>query len=188
MKKKDRRNVAGILIFVASAQFIIALKIAEALYPNYNVSSNYISDLGVGPSAFIFNSSVFLLGFLALISAYFLLIEKERKDFLFCLVLAGIGAMGVGIFTEDFGLLHTIFSFITFFFGALASIFSYKTQKSTFSLLFLLLGSISLISLILFGLGADLGLGKGGMERMIAYPILIWALGFGAYTAKEKYF
>lgn len=186
--KKNKRKIAGLLIFVASAQFILALKIAEALYPNYSVSSNYISDLGVGPCAFIFNFSVFLLGLLTLISTYFLWIEKETKDFLFCLVLAGIGAMGVGIFTEDFGLLHVIFSFITFFFGALASVFSYKIQKSFFSILFLFLGIISLLSLILFGLGLDLGLGKGGMERMIAYPILIWALGFGVYIAKEKSF
>ena len=40
-----------------------------------------------------------------------------------------------------------------------------------------------------------LGLGKGGMERMIAYPALLWAVGFGGYligysgdtsTAKES--
>ncbi|NIQ06941.1 MAG: DUF998 domain-containing protein, partial [Candidatus Korarchaeota archaeon] len=24
-------------------------------------------------------------------------------------------------------------------------------------------------------------LGKGGMERMIAYPLLIWVVGFGGY-------
>jgi hypothetical membrane protein len=182
---KEKIKIAGLLIFIASAQFILALKISEALYPNYSVSLNYISDLGVGPSSFIFNSSVFLLGLLTFISAY-LLSKYKWKEFLFCLFLTGIGAMGVGFFTENFGLLHTVFSFFVFFFGALSSIFSYKIQKSPFSFLSVLLGLISLVSLILFGSGVYLNLGKGGMERMIAYPILIWALGFGGSLASSK--
>jgi hypothetical protein len=28
-------------------------------------------------------------------------------------------------------------------------------------------------------------LGKGGMERMIAYPMLLWAIGFGGHLIKE---
>jgi len=182
---KEKIKIAGFLIFIASAQFILALKISEAFYPNYSISLNYISDLGVGPSAFIFNSSVFLLGLLAFVSAY-LLSKYKWKEFLFCLFLTGIGAMGVGIFTENFGVLHTVFSFFAFFFGALSSIFSYKIQKPPFSFLSVLLGLISLVSLILFGSGVYLGLGKGGMERMIAYPILIWALGFGGYLSNLK--
>lgn len=186
MNKKEKVRIAGILIFIASAQLILAMKISEAVYPNYSVSLNYISDLGVGPSAFIFNSSVFILGFLVLISTYFLCFDYKNKEFLVCMFLTGIGAMGVGIFTENFGLFHTIFSFITFLFGSLTSIFSYKIQKPPFSFLALVLGFLSLISLILFGLGIYLGLGKGGMERMIAYPILIWAVGFGGYLSKQE--
>ena len=29
--------------------------------------------------------------------------------------------------------------------------------------------------------GIYLGLGKGGMERLIVYPNLLWALGFGGW-------
>jgi hypothetical membrane protein len=63
----SKEKVAGMLFFIAATQFVLGLTIAEALYPGYSVSDNYISDLGIGPSAVIFNSSVFLLGLLILI-------------------------------------------------------------------------------------------------------------------------
>jgi hypothetical protein len=43
------------------------------------------------------------------------------------------------------------------------------------------LGVIALASLILSFSHYDLGIGRGGMERMIAYPSLVWALGFGGF-------
>jgi hypothetical protein len=36
-------------------------------------------------------------------------------------------------------------------------------------------------ALVFFMAGVDLGLGVGGMERMIVYPILMWGAGFGGY-------
>jgi hypothetical membrane protein len=57
----SRERLAGILFFVAVTQFILGLTMAEALYRGYSVSNNYVSDLGVGTSAVLFNSSVFIL-------------------------------------------------------------------------------------------------------------------------------
>ena len=65
-------KVAGLVFLIAVTQFVLGLIIAEALYPGYSVSDNYISDLGVGPSSVVFNSSVFLLGLLLIIGIYFL--------------------------------------------------------------------------------------------------------------------
>jgi multisubunit Na+/H+ antiporter MnhC subunit len=45
----------------------------------------------------------------------------------------------------------------------------------------MILGAASLVSLALFGSGIYLGLGKGGMERMIAYPVLLGAISLGGY-------
>jgi len=39
---------------------MVGMMMAEALYSGYSARDNYISDLGVGPSALVFNSSVFL--------------------------------------------------------------------------------------------------------------------------------
>jgi hypothetical membrane protein len=89
--------------------------------------------------------------------------------------------MGVGIFTEDFGVAHAIFSLITFLFAGISIIVSFKFEKPPLSYLSILLGVMSLVSLALFGSGVYLGLGKGGMERMIAYPVLLGAISLGGY-------
>ncbi len=179
--KYDSRKVAGALLFFASAQCVLGIIIAEALHPGYSASQNYISDLGVGPSALIFNSSVFLLGAIVIVDVYLTQHVLGSRLFSALLVLAGVGAMGVGLFPEDFGIIHGIASLFVFIFGALSAIVSYKVQKSPFSYFSVLLGVLSLVALLLFGSGTYLGLGKGGMERMIAYPALLWCVGFGGY-------
>jgi len=177
----DDRKVAGALLFIASVQCVLGIIIAETLYPDYSTAENYISDLGVGPSALIFNSSVFLLGIIAVVGIYFIQRVFGSRLFSILLALTGVGAMGVGLFPETFGILHTIPSLITFLFGGLSAIMSYKLMKPPLSYFSVLLGATSLVALVLFGSGTYLGLGKGGMERMIAYPTLLWAVGFGGY-------
>jgi hypothetical membrane protein len=180
-------KVAGALMFIAVTQFVLGLIISEALYPNYSTSRNYISALGVGPSSMIFNSSVFLLGFLLMIGACFLQRTFDFKLLTALLVLTGIGAMGVGIFTGHFGIIHGIVSFVAFLFGGLSTIFSvicsyvhkFKLLEMPFSAIALILGLTSVGALVLFMAHVDLGLGVGGMERMIVYPLLMWYAGFG---------
>jgi hypothetical membrane protein len=182
----DDTKVAGTLLFLGAVQFLIVLVVAEALYPNYSVSLNYISDLGVGSTALIFNSSVFLLGLLVVAGAYFIR-EAFKSNFLFItLILTGIGAMMVGLFPETAGVMHTIASLITFLFGGLAAIVSYKVEKPPFSYLSVVLGALGLVGLGLFASGNYLSLGVGGMERMIAHPVLLWAVGFGGHLVSHS--
>jgi len=180
--KYENKEIAGLLLFIGGVQFVLGIIIAEALYPDYSTSENYISDLGVGPSSVIFNSSVFLLGVLATGGAYFIQRAFNLRIFSILTAITGIGAMGVGLFPEDAGVMHVIFSLITFLFAGLSAIMSYKLQKPPLSYLSIILGAMSLLALVLFGSGIYLGLGKGGMERMIAYPALLWAIGFGAHV------
>jgi hypothetical membrane protein len=182
-------KVAGALFFIAVTQFVVGLIVSEALYSGYSISDNYISDLGVGPSSMIFNSSVFLMGLLLIIGAYFLYRAFNFELLTVLLVLTAIGAMGVGIFTEDFGTIHGIVSLITFVSSGLSAIFSvicsyvhkFNLVKMPFSIISVILGLITLGALALFMAGMDLGLGVGGMERMIVYPVLMWGVGFGGY-------
>ena len=174
-------KVAGTLFFIAAAQFVLGLVVAEALYSGYSISTKYISDLGVGPSSAIFNSSVFLLGLLLIIGTYFLKRALNSRVMTVLLVLTAIGAMGVGVFTENSGAIHWVVSLIAFLFGGLSAIASYRLLKSPFSILAVILGLMDLGALILFAAKIDLGLGVGGMERMIVYPVLVWGAGLGAY-------
>jgi len=175
------RKAAGALLFIGSAQFIIGMVVAEAVYLGCSVSQNFISDLGVGPAALIFNTSVFLLGLMVVASAYF--IDREFGNrlvtALFC--LTGAGAIGVGAFPENFGLIHLAVSLLTFLFGGLSAIAAYKLEKPPLNYFSVVMGVISLLALLLFSTGIFLGLGQGGMERMVVYPLLLWAIGLGGY-------
>ena len=182
-------KVAGALVFIAVTQFVLGMIVSEALYPGYSVSDNYISDLGVGPSSMIFNSSVFLMGLLLIIGAYFLQRAFRFEMLTLMLVLTSVGVMGVGVFTEDFGIMHTVVSLMAFLFSGLSAIFSvlcsyvhkFPLVKMPFSAISIILGLVTLGALGLFGVKVYLGLGAGGMERMIAYPVLMWGAGFGGY-------
>jgi hypothetical protein len=45
---------------------------------------------------------------------------------------------------------------------------------------------MTLVALILLISGTYLGLEKGGMERMVAYPVLLWAVGFSGYLIGQS--
>jgi hypothetical membrane protein len=174
-------KVAGIFFFIAAAQFILGLIVAEALYPGYSISTNYISDLGVGPSSTIFNVSIFLVGFLSIIGTYFLHRTFHHKVVTLLLTIAALAAMSVGIFTENSEPMHTIASVFVFLFGGLSAITSYRLMKHPFFIIGIILGLMSLFASIFFIGKIYLELGVGGMERMIVYPILIWMIGFGGF-------
>jgi len=184
----DSTKVAGALVFVGGIQFVLGMLVAEALYPGYSVSQNYISDLGVGPSASIFNSSVFLLGLMVVASAYFVQRSFRNRLVTGLLVLAGVGAMGVGVFPENYPAMHEVVSDVAFIFGGLAPIAAFRLLRKPFNYFSVMLGLVSLCAMVLlsaqyFDLGEQyfLGLGPGGMERMIVYPILLWEMGLGGY-------
>ena len=96
-----------------------------------------------------------------------------------------MGAIGVGLFPEDAEVLHAVFSLIAFLFAGLSAILSYKLLKPPLSYFSLVLGAFSILAILLFASSIFLGLGKGGMERMIAYPVLLWDTGFSA--ANEQF-
>lgn len=178
----DRKVLAGALLFVGAVQFIIGMILAEISYPGYNASTNFISDLGANKSsAPIFNSSVSFLGLLVVVASY--LIWKEFGNVVVSALffLSGIGSFGVGIFPESAGTTHMVVSLIAFLFGGISAIASIWIARPPFSYLSIILGAIGLIALGLFASGSYLGLGPGGMERMVAYPILLWLAGFGGY-------
>jgi len=175
------QKIAGTLLLLGAAQFVVAMVVAEAGYPGYSVADNYISDLGVGPTALVFNTSVFLLGAAILVSSYLIFRVFRKPTFSALLALTGVGAMGVGTFPETYGSLHTAASFVVFFFGALSAIASYTNQRHPLNYFSVAAGVISLLALILLASKQYIGLGPGGMERIIAYPTLLWGIALGGY-------
>ncbi len=185
MRLDLRDRLAGLLVFIGLAEFMILMIVAEAIYPGYSVSHNYISDLGnyrlapSAPHALIFNSAIIVMGALLVIGAILFVGGSKTRNLLRAfMILTGIGAAGVGVFTETSPYhLHDIFSLITFLFASLDS-YPASVFRGRWSAPWAVLGTIALVALGLYIPGQYLGLGWGGMERMIVYPNIIWALGF----------
>jgi hypothetical membrane protein len=175
------QRTAGLLAFLGASQFLLFMLIAEALYPNYSISQNRISDLGVGATAVIFNASIISLGMLLIFTDIIYHHSHKKLSFSLLLALTGIGAMGVGIFNENLSPLHDIFAAMTFIFGGFSAIWSTRLIRFPLQYCALLLGSLTLIFSILMAYGIYLGLGPGGTERMIVYPIILWGAVFGGY-------
>lgn len=178
MKRENNLKISGLLIGLSVIYFIVAMMVAEALYPGYSISNNYISDLGIGPSALIFNFSIIVLGAFLVLGAYFY--KKGTKNFVLSILVAitGLSAMGVGIFNENFGIIHSLFSAAVFIAGGIAALYFSATEDTIIRYPSLALGLIVLSATVLFIMNEYLGLGPGGMERLIVYPALLWGLLF----------
>ena len=79
-------------------------------------------------------------------------------------------------------------------FASIASFFVLFKKKDGMAIIWAILGAFGLVALILFTLtievstNYDLGLGVGGIERLILIPNIIWALAFGGslyYSGKN---
>ncbi|MGP8124686.1 MAG: DUF998 domain-containing protein [Nitrososphaerales archaeon] len=195
---------SGVAIFVGAVQFGVLLIVSEIIYSAngtnsfgyvngyaYSISANYVSDLGatcpsngacyIPPSALLFDTSIALLGLLIIVGAYFLHRAFRWAPATVLIALAGIGALGVGLAPETTGIWHSIFSLMVFLFAGLSAIVTYRFQKKPMAYFSVLLGVITLIALILYVPAIYLGLGPGGMERIIVYPALLWSIGFGGH-------
>jgi len=97
------------------------------------------------------------------------------------IALAGIGALGVGLFPETTGIWHSIFSLVVFLFAGLAALVTARFQRKPMFYFSIILGLVTLVALVLYIGSEYLGLGPGGMERMVVYPVLVWSIGFGGH-------
>lgn len=189
----NRLNVAGALFFIAGTLILLGIVTAEATYPGYSVSQNYISDLGgatggaiMQPAGTILDATLVVGGLLIIGGAYALHRALDKRAFPSALplliALAGIGSVGVGIFNETFGIIHWLLSGLTFIAGGFAAVAAFNQQKAPLRYFSVILGIIALV----FAIGpyvtpAVAFLGVGGAERWVVYPIVLWLIGFGGY-------
>lgn len=191
------RFVAGALLFAFGLVALMGIITAEAFYPGYNAGVQEISDLGatrppnsviLQPSATIFNTTMILSGLLVLAATYFAHRSLRDRVVTVALGLLGLGVLGVGIFDGSEAPMHGLFALLTFVSGAVSAVVAYRVIETPFKYLSVAIGGFvllllgSLIGLGLLGIPHPLMfLGMGGVERYVAYPTLLWTLGFGGY-------
>jgi hypothetical membrane protein len=191
-------KLSGALLLVAGAAILMGIVTAEALYPaSYSTHRNTVSDLAAmrphnlirQPSAAIFNWTMIVTGVLIIVAAYFLHRALRRRSVAVPTALLGIGVLGVGIFPGNHLTEHQLFAMLAFAAGSIAAILSWKALSSPLRYIALALGTVALVSLIggLFFIGwAPVArLGDGGIERWIAYPVVLWMVSFGAYLVSR---
>jgi hypothetical membrane protein len=183
-------SYAGILFLLAGSLIFMGIITAEMFYPaGYSTANSEISDLGATrppdsityqPSATIFNWTMILSGLLIIGGSLLLFRNKSERFFKLFPLLLGIGVLGVGIFPGNVAVIHPIFALMAFISGGLSCILSWKMTKSPLKFLFVILGGMTLIFLFFQSLFIPF-LGDGGTERFVAYPVVIWLIGFGGF-------
>ena len=186
----DATNASGCFFIVGGIQWFLGMLAAESWYDGYSSRIDYVSDLGTGPTALIYNLSVFVLGALMVVGAFFLYKSSERRLLPILITISGIGAMGVGVFPGNMQPMHSIGTLLAIMFGAFSAMASFQHQNRPMSIISVVLGTMSLVLSIVFipylGLPTGstvtyLGMAKGSLERWAINPILAWIIGFGGY-------
>jgi hypothetical membrane protein len=192
-------KMAGILLVIGGIMYVIAINIGESLLLGYSIANNSLSDIGgmlplIQPAATIFNGINIILGILILSSAYLIIKSGGCRLFSSCLAIFGFCIAALGLFPEYTHSIHATFAVIAFLSGSLALIFSYRLGINIpMTIIGIILGLIALITTILpliFGIGPNNPLdilGKGGAERLIIYPIIMYLTALGGYlTCRGK--
>ncbi|MBY8998208.1 MAG: DUF998 domain-containing protein [Candidatus Thorarchaeota archaeon] len=196
IKQLDKTTLSGCSFLVGGIQWFLGILAAESWYDGYSSRIDYVSDLGTGPTALIYNLSVFMLGAFIVLGTFFLYKAQKGRLLPFLLIICGIGAMGVGIFPANLQPMHSVFTLLAILFGSFAAVGSYSYQTKPMSIISVILGLMSFVLAMIFipylGLSFGstetfLGMAKGSLERWAINPILAWIIGFGGYlmgTAK----
>jgi len=194
--------VGGALLSLTGIGLILSIITNEALYPaarHYSTFTNTISDLGgteppnsymVQPNRLIFIFTMAVSGALVLVATYLLWRVVDRRRFLVALGCLGVGIVGIAVFPGNVATIHPLFSLLAFVGGSVAAILSRKVLDAPLRYFAIALGSIALLATV-FGLdsfanwGPQTEIGIGGVERWIAYPVLLWlVLIGGAFMTK----
>jgi hypothetical membrane protein len=171
---------------------------AEALFPvSYDTSANTISDLGSTwqpgdvvrePSATIFNLTMIVTGLLIAGGAWVLRRAVPGRAPAIAVAVLGISVFAVGVFPGEeingepsSSGVHPIVALLAFTSGGIAAILGARVTVSPFRWISAALGAVALLSLILSGPLGDTSLGTGGIERWVAYPVVLWLVAFGGY-------
>jgi hypothetical membrane protein len=198
----------GPALYVSSIQyFLVQFIVARRWSPPYSLIRNTISDLGntaCGPYGARFvcsplhgamDASFVVLGITMILGSAFLLHQAAAGPGvtigLALMAASGIGVILVGLFPENsVPEIHGTGAGISFLLGntgiiVLGWFLSLTVLVRVYSFLS---GGVALLALGFFASGHYLGLGEGGLERVVAYPQTVWliVIGLGLLSAHRR--
>lgn len=196
----DKKLLLGAWLWISSVQyFIVQLIVISAWTVPYSFANNYISDLGntdcgtydglmvCSPLWPLMNVSFVVFGVTMAVGTQLLrsvFVRSRLSTIAFLLmILSGIGTVMVGLFPENtVSGAHTIGAFLGLGVGNLSALLlgvSLSSLPKSVRTYTMISGIVSIAAFILFIYDVYLGLGRGGMERLISYPFTVWMIIFG---------
>ncbi|MFP3299594.1 MAG: DUF998 domain-containing protein [Thermoplasmatales archaeon] len=162
--------------------FLIILNIL--ISPWFSWYKNALSDLGVHQYGFIFNSAIFTEGIIN--GLYFFFLGKNSRQ-RYLIVIGSFSLSLVGVFNENFHLLHLIFALIYFIFMPIYIILNFGYTENLNKFFNIIIGTVSLF-VIIVGILSSFRLiprilGLGVYEMLEAVLISMW---ISIYILREK--
>jgi hypothetical membrane protein len=190
---------AGLMLLVSGASVLLAIVIAEALYPAaYDSTVNTVSDLAAmrpddvvrQPSAAIFNVTMVVAGAAIAAAAVLLARTRVRPSAYLPVGGLGVGMALVGVFPGNTIMaVHQLVSLLAFLSGALAAVLTARLLPRALQPVQVSLGVVALASLLGYQLFGGLAffeaLGEGGTERLIVYPVALSLVVLGSALASS---
>lgn len=205
----------GAISWLSSLQFFIIQLIVQLAWATpYSLRHNYISDLGntacsdfstnsplyiCSPLHRVMNASFILLGLTlplgAFLTRHFFPRGRGRNIGLTLVGSAGLGLILVGFAPENVTIsVHATGAALQFMAGNVGMIVigalfyqRHHTQLGRFSVIWGLVGLIGLVVFMVCRISnSSLGLGVGGWERVVVYPLPVWAIVMGVIMLREK--
>jgi hypothetical membrane protein len=191
----------GPILYVAGIQYFAAQLLAGLFWLRpYSVSRDTISDLGntacgtwngryvCSPLHGLMNGSFTALGVTMILGSaltfrYFARGRAAATGFV-ALAVSGLGVVMVGLFPENsVPVLHGLGAAIPFVVGnaALVVLGLWREMPAVLRVYCFLSGIVALLALAAYTSSHYLGLGEGGIERVVAYPQTICLVMIGCY-------
>jgi hypothetical membrane protein len=196
----------GALCLVATSAFFVAQIIAQLVWPGYSVTQYDISALGVtecgpytngsggltfyacSPLHVVMNAGFILLGVLTIAGVLLTRSTWPQRGLasvgMALVAVSGLGAILSGLSPANvnlgFHVLGALLNFLTASVGLLLLGLGARRRNGWLAAWSIALGLTTIGGLILYNSQTFLGLGPGGMERVIGYPSVVWAIGLGA--------
>jgi hypothetical membrane protein len=185
---------------VAPILFTILVLVASLLRPGYSQTYNFVSDLGVGPYAFIQNLNFIIFGLLSMGLALGLrsALPKSRstKVGVYLVILFGLMVMLAGVFPEDYlsQVPHNLVSATAFLFIIAAQLLVWRGLKNadksvwgSFRTYCQVSGLLSILLLLALRVAISTGSDyQGAVQRLFLAVPWIWmgASGVKLYLLK----
>lgn len=203
--KMGRRIAIGAVCWIATAEFFLAQIVAQWAANGYSIPAHDISFLGIAacgpfvdpatgatfdicsPLHSILNAAFVLLGILTLAGA--VLTRKawpqgrSAKVGLIMLGIAAFGPIASGLWPVDVNFpMHAGGAVLHFLIGTTGIVvlgFSQLRDHRLYGVFSIVCGVTAFAGFMLYGSQTYLDLGRGGMQRLAAYPSLVWMAATG---------